>query len=277
MTAPHAPSAGPAAAAFAAWMGNAPSPTGFGALHTLARFATLGRQAEGAAAVQIELATLRDAAAASGLLWALRISPEGRTLLEATAPPGSVQRSLLLTLSESEGLLTQVQLQRGPAAQAGQGALVLPPALRTLVNGALAARTPMLMAHVGPEGQPLLSFRGSLQVLDGERLCMWIRNAQGAFLQAIQAQPRVAFMYRNEDTKATYQFQGRAHCAQESALRQAVYDAAPQVERDHDFAMAGVAVVVTLDRVEGYAGLGPAGQIDRILLVREPVLAAPTT
>lgn len=270
MTAPGMRAAGPAAFALVAWMQDARSGEAFGALHPLARFATLGRQAEGAAAVQKELAALRDAARASGLPWVLRISPEGRTLLEASAPAGSTQRSLLLTLDESEGVLTQVRLQRGPAAQAGRGALVLPPALRTLVNGALVNRTPMLMAHVGPEGQPLLSFRGSLQVLDDDRLCMWIRNAQGAFLQAIQAQPRVAFMYRNEETKGTYQFQGRAQRMEDAALRQAVYDAAPQVERDHDFAMAGVAVVVTLDRVEGYAGLGPAGQIDRILLVREP-------
>jgi hypothetical protein len=34
--------------------------------------------------------------------------------------------------------------------------------------------------------------------------------------------------------------------------------------------MLGVAVVVDLDRVEGYAGLGPMGQVDQVRMLRDP-------
>lgn len=50
---------------------------------------------------------------------------------------------------------------------------------------------------------------------------------------------------------------------------EAVADELPAAERAHDFAMLGAAVLVDLDRVEGYAGLGPQGQVDPLLLLRE--------
>jgi len=87
-------------------------------------------------------------------------------------------------------------------------------------------------------------------------------------LRALQKNPKVALMYRDEDTKATYQLQGRARVTTDEAERYRVYNASAMVEQAHDFAQLGVAVIIDLDRVEGYAGLGPAGQIDRVLMVR---------
>jgi len=94
-------------------------------------------------------------------------------------------------------------------------------------------------------------------------------SAEGGFIQAIRANPRVALMYRDEDAKATYQFQGRARVTAVPSERQRIFERAPAVEQAHDFAMLGVAVVVDLDRVEGYAGLGPQGQVDPIRMLRE--------
>lgn len=142
--------------------------------------------------------------------------------------------------------------------------LLLPAGLRALIDTALVERRPMLMAHVGPDGQPVLSYRGSVQVLGDDRLGLWVRNPGGAFIQAIAVQPRVSLMVRNEDTRATYQLQGRAHVSEAPEDRQRVYDGAPPVERAHDVQRVGVAVLIDLDRVEGYAGVGPQGQIDPI-------------
>lgn len=146
--------------------------------------------------------------------------------------------------------------------------LVLPAALRQAIDRALVERHPMLMAHVAPDGQPVLSFRGSVQVLGDDRLGLWVRNPEGAFIQAIARQPRVSLMYRNEDTRATYQLQGRARVSHAPEDRQRVYDSAPPVEQAHDPHRVGVAVLIELDRVEGYAGVGPQGQIDAIHLQR---------
>ncbi len=75
-------------------------------------------------------------------------------------------------------------------------------------------------------------------------------------------------MYRDEDAKATYSMQGRAHIDKSDAARKQVYDTMAQVERDHDFAHLGVAMVIDLDLIEGYAGLSPQGQINPIRMAR---------
>jgi hypothetical protein len=109
-----------------------------------------------------------------------------------------------------------------------------------------------------------------------DQLALWVRNAQGRFISAIQANPRIALMYRDEGAKATYQFQGRARVTEVAAERQRIFERAPEAERAHDFAMLGAAVVVDLDRVEGYAGLGPHGQIDAIRMLRDPATNNPS-
>jgi hypothetical protein len=136
------------------------------------------------------------------------------------------------------------------------------------VDNALVERHPMLMAYSDPDGQPVLSFRGSVQAWGDDQLAMWVRSADGAFMQAIRRNPRVALVYRNEESKATYNFQGRARVSDLESDRQRVFAAAPEAERGHDFAMLGVVVLVDLDRVEGYAGLGPAGQVDQLRMLR---------
>ena len=146
--------------------------------------------------------------------------------------------------------------------------LVLPATVRTLIDNALVDKRPMLMAHTAPDGQPVLSYRGSVQVLGDDRLGLWVRNAQGAFLQALALNPRVAFMVRQESSRATYQLQGRAYVSAAEADRTRVFEGAALAERNHDLERRGVAVIVELDRVEGYAGVGPAGQIDAICLQR---------
>ena len=75
-------------------------------------------------------------------------------------------------------------------------------------------------------------------------------------------------MYRNEDTKETFQFQGRARVATGDAERKKVYDNAPPVERAHDFARTGVALIIDLDLVEGWFGLTPDGPIGRVRMLR---------
>lgn len=145
----------------------------------------------------------------------------------------------------------------------------LPDGLKRRIDHALVEKHPMLMSHVDEAGQPILSFRGSVQAFSDDQLALWIRNADGGFIHAMARNPRVAFMYRDEDAKATYQFQGRARVTDAPADRQKIYDQAPPAERAHDVAMLGVAVLVDLDRVEGYAGLGPQGKVDGIRMLRD--------
>lgn len=237
-------------------------------LHPQARYEMLGRQAAGAEAVAAELLQGANAELARRLQWARPQEVGAQVRLVGTRQPGTRDRGLVVTLTFEGDAIVLVQEQRTPAPPGEAQAICLPAELRRRIDHALVERHPMLVAHVDEQGQPILSFRGSVQALADDQLALWVRSAQGGFVQAIARNPRIALMYRDEDAKATYQFQGRARVTHDAGERQRIFDAAPPAERAHDFAMLGVAVVVDLDRVEGYAGLGPQGPIEPIRQLR---------
>ena len=234
-----------------------------------ARYMVLGKELAGAEAVAAELLAGGNGELARRLAWQAPEPVDAQVRLAGTRRAGTRDRGLVVTLTLEGDAVTLVQEQRTPAPPAEAQAIRLPEALKRRIDQALVERHPMLLAHVGPDGQPVLSFRGSVQVFSDDQLALWIRNAAGGFIQAIRANPRVALMYRDEEAKATYQFQGRARVTDVPAERRRVFERAPDAERAHDFAMLGTAVVVDLDRVEGYSGLGPQGQVDPIRLLRE--------
>lgn len=250
---------------FAAALAGADASALASALAPDAGFARLGRAVHGRDAV---LAELLGAELYRRLRWRAATRVDAAVRLVGDPDDPKREPGLVLTLAVTGGAVRRIEQQRTPPVPPPATPLALTPALRERIDGALAARRPMLVAHVDADGQPVLSFRGSVRTLDDTRLSIWIRNAEGGFLAAIARNPRVALMYRDEDSKATYQFRGRARAVDDPALREAVWRAAPEVERQHDFARMGVAVVIELDRVEGYAGLGPAGAIDRVLMLR---------
>jgi hypothetical protein len=141
--------------------------------------------------------------------------------------------------------------------------------LKRLVDNALATRHPMMVAYVDPAGQPILSFRGSTQSFSDDQLAIWVRNSDGVFLTSIAKNPKVALMYRDEDTKATYQFQGRARVSTDEAARRRIYEKMTEGERNHDPARTGVALIIDLDRVEGWAGMSPDGPVNKVRMLRD--------
>lgn len=237
-------------------------------LHPQVRFMALGKSAVGAEAVSAELRNGLNGELTRRLQWQAPRAAGSMVRLVGERKAGTRDRGLVMTLEFDGDAIATVQQQRTPPPPPDAMPIVLPESLRKMVNNALVERHPMLMAYNDPQGQPVLSFRGSVQVYSNDQLAMWIRSADGAFVQAIRNNPRVALVYRNEDSKATYNFQGRARVSELETDRRRVFDAAPEAERGHDFAMLGVVVLVDLDRVEGYSGLGLAGQVGQVRMLR---------
>ena len=175
---------------------------------------------------------------------------------------------IIMTMLFEGDKISAVQQQNIPGAPRPASDMKLTPTIKTYVTEALATKHPMLVAYTDESGQPVLSFRGSTQAFSDDQLAMWVRNAGGGFIKAIQKNPKVALMYRNEETRATYQFQGRARIATDEATREKVYQTMTQVERDHDYARTGVALVIDLDMVQGQAGLSNTGPIEPVRLQR---------
>jgi hypothetical protein len=238
-------------------------------LHPQANFMALGSNASGAHEVAEMLQHGPNGELGRRLQWLAPSEAGDKVRLAGEARPGTMDRGLVVTLGFDGDAIVLVQQQRTPPPPPPAAPIVLAEPLKKMINEALVQRRPMLVAYSDPQGQPVLTFRGSVQADGDDRLAMWIRSADGAFIQAIRNNARLALMYRNEDSKATYTFQGRAHVTDLDSDRRRIFDASPEAERAHDFAMLGVAVLVDLDRVEGYAGLGPGGQVGQIRMWRK--------
>jgi len=137
--------------------------------------------------------------------------------------------------------------------------VVLDEELKGLVNGALTSGVPMVLASVDGEGRPRITFRGSIQSFSDDQVGFWARNAEGSTMENIGANPHVAMMYRNPQSRVVLQLMGRARVVQ-GAERDQVYDNAPEFERNADPEKKGVGVIVDLDKVEGFLGVAPDGQ-----------------
>jgi predicted pyridoxine 5'-phosphate oxidase superfamily flavin-nucleotide-binding protein len=121
--------------------------------------------------------------------------------------------------------------------------------IRTAIDGAFADGVPIAVAAVDADGQPSITFRGTTQVLDEDRLVMWARNPQGGLVCSIAANPKIALLYRNPATRTAYLFHGRAHVTDDPALVAQIYDRSPEAERTRDPERLGVAILVELDSV----------------------------
>jgi general stress protein 26 len=184
-------------------------------------------------------------------------------------PPGGASAGFILVFEFAGGRISAIRQQPlFGAAPVPATPLKLTEDLKKLVDNALATRHPMFVAYVDADGQPILSFRGSTQAFSDDQLAIWVRNSDGRFLDSIAKNPKVALMYRDEESKATYQFQGRARITTDEAARRRVYAKMAEAERNHDPARTGVVLVIDLDRVEGQAGMSPQGPVNRIRMLR---------
>lgn len=232
-------------------------------------FVALGANLSGIDAVLERIARQPTREMYRQVTWSAPETTDDGTLAIGHMSAGAPRAGVVLSFTFEGDRIGTVHHQHLPPRPGSPSVLRLTPKLRQLIDNALATRHPMLLAYTDESGQPVLSFRGSIQSYSEDQLALWVRNANGSMLRSIESNPKVALMYRDEDSKATYQFQGRARITTDSTERRRIYDASAPVEQAHDFARLGVAVIIDLDRVEGYAGLGPAGQIDRITMVRD--------
>lgn len=233
-----------------------------------ATYQALGKTLQGIEQVKAELLSETFGQVWRQLRWQAPQAAGDAVRLAGEQLPAIMERGVVVTLRFDGERIAQVMQQRVPPPAPAARPMVLPAALKEAINGNLLDKHPMVLAYVGDDGQPVQSFRGSTQVVSDDQLAMWVRNAQGAFVRAIAQRPRISLLYRNEEKRSTYTLQGGARVVHDAAVRQRVFEASAPAERAHDFAMLGVAVVIDLDRVEGWAGVGPQGQIDPICLQR---------
>jgi uncharacterized pyridoxamine 5'-phosphate oxidase family protein len=123
--------------------------------------------------------------------------------------------------------------------------------IKDAINHALEQGKPIVVAYVDEQGQPRLSFRGSTQVYDKDKLAIWVRNPEGGLQRAIKSNPRISLLYRSPEPRMNFNIMGRAHFEDSENVRTKVYESSPQSEQNADRDRKGMALVIDVDRVNG--------------------------
>jgi hypothetical protein len=126
--------------------------------------------------------------------------------------------------------------------------------MKDAVNNSYMSGKPIVVAYVDPDGQPSLSFRGSAQAYSDTALAVWVRNPDGGLLKALPQNARITMMYRDPgpENRAMLVFRGRGRIDESEAARRKVYDSSPEPERNADREEKGKALIVELERVDGF-------------------------
>ena len=133
--------------------------------------------------------------------------------------------------------------------------------IRDLIYNAHEDHCVCMLGTIGPDG-PNISPKGSMIVLDDDRLAFWER-AKRASLDNLRANPNVVVMYSNKGPAergeigfpgGIMRFYGTAEIIERGAERDRIRTLLQPREIDHDGAEEGYAVVITLDRAENIRG-----------------------
>ena len=113
-----------------------------------------------------------------------------------------------------------------------------------------------VISYVDANGQPNLSFRGSIHAHSPTQLALWARNPEGGLLKALKqngGQGKVAVLYRNPnpEARAMLTFKGTARVDDSEAAREKVYNEIPTQEQNSDKEKKGSPVIIDLESVDG--------------------------
>ncbi|MBV8083627.1 MAG: hypothetical protein JO247_02315 [Chloroflexi bacterium] len=184
--------------------------------------------------------------------WGFAEDGDKVTVAADFPPLGAAPQAINLTLSfNGSNKITRIDQETkmaGPQPPTNK----IPDFIKGNVNAALANGTPMVVAYTGPDGQPVLSLRGSTQVFSDTALCIWLRNAEGGLYNAARSTDnnRISLLYRDSKTRTTLIFQGRGRIADDEPTRRRVYDISPEVEQNHDPARKGAALIIDIDKLQ---------------------------
>ena len=117
---------------------------------------------------------------------------------------------------------------------------------------------PIIVAYIDGQNRPGMSYRGSVVVVSETQLGFWARNGEGSTVTALQTNPNLTLVYREPSpdhgrSAAVVTFRGKGRVEGNGPERDQVYDTMAQRERDSDPDKAGVAVIVDLESITGFA------------------------
>ncbi|HUL94006.1 MAG TPA: hypothetical protein VLV56_16835 [Burkholderiales bacterium] len=173
---------------------------------------------------------------------------------------GVVPAALAVAVGFDGDRISRVELRYTP--RQAQPVDKIPPGARPLINNARINETPILVAHTDESGNPVLTFRGSIQVWSDTALCAWIRQAAGGLVRSTAKNHMVQLAYR-DGPRAMLLMTGFARIETDDAIRNRVFEMIPEVEQNHDPARKGAAMIIELTRMQGFTTGGEPVRMER--------------
>jgi hypothetical protein len=125
------------------------------------------------------------------------------------------------------------------------------------IDGAAARGHAVVIGYIDDDGYAAVSFRGSTQVHSATQLAFWARKTSDGIVTAIAQRPQVTFLFYEVDGPGPryLSIRGRAHV--DPSANDAVYDHMIEGEQKQDPDRHGVAVIIDVESVRGFADGAP--------------------
>jgi hypothetical protein len=112
------------------------------------------------------------------------------------------------------------------------------------------------LGYIDDDGYPAVSFRGSTHVHGPEQLAIWVRKVDDGFVKAIAGRPQVTLLYYGRGGPDPMYLSIRGRARVDPSVNDAVYKKIIEGERGQDPEQKGVAVVIDVESVRGFAATG---------------------
>jgi hypothetical protein len=132
----------------------------------------------------------------------------------------------------------------------------IPLVVRGLIDNALYNGTPIVVAYVNEEDEPILSIRGSAKVFGPTQVSIWLRNREGGLARAVRRNPKISLLYRDSKLRTTLNVRGRARITLDEEVCRRAFELAPEVEQNHDPDRAGAALIIDVIEIRGGTPVG---------------------
>jgi hypothetical protein len=174
-----------------------------------------------------------------------------KVLVHASMPPfGAGVQGVDFTFSFNENgeikEVVQQNINNVPLYETAE----MPDFVMRRVNTALADDIPLTVGYTDEDGRPSLSLRGSVMAYSPTQLAIWART-KGGIVKALEKNPYVSMLYRENPTRSTLIFEGKARVLPESDEAYRIHDATPEVERNHLSRETGAAIIIEVENVDG--------------------------
>jgi hypothetical protein len=125
------------------------------------------------------------------------------------------------------------------------------------VTGAALRGHPLVIGYVDEDGYPALSFRGSAQVYGPQQLAVWARKRDDGVAKTVTTNPKVSVVYYGPEGPGPKFLSMRGTARVDESANDAVYAGMVEMEQQADAERKGVAVIIDVESVMGFASGGP--------------------